>query len=58
LNQPEADSGVRCQISGKNREEDPLRIGDVAVEDPEGEPVVLGDVITVPTIVVISRYFG
>jgi hypothetical protein len=35
-----------------------MQIGDIVVEDPTGRPVVLGDVITVPTIVVIARYFG
>jgi hypothetical protein len=33
-------------------------IGDISVQDPNGDTVVLGDVITVPTVVVIARYFG
>jgi hypothetical protein len=35
-----------------------VNISDIVVEDPTGDPVVLGDVISVPTIVVIARYFG
>jgi hypothetical protein len=35
-----------------------MQIRDIVVEDPAGKPVVLGDVIIVPTVVVISRYFG
>lgn len=35
-----------------------MQIGDIVVEDPAGRPVVLGDALTVPTIVVIARYFG
>ncbi len=35
-----------------------MRIDDIVVEDPAGNPVVLGDVIEVPTIVVLARYFG
>jgi hypothetical protein len=35
-----------------------MQIGDIVVEDPSGNSVVLGDVISVPTVVVISRYFG
>jgi hypothetical protein len=35
-----------------------MQIGDIAVEDPAGGPVVLGHVIAIPTIVVIARYFG
>jgi hypothetical protein len=35
-----------------------MQISDIVVEDPAGNPVVLGDVISVPTVVVISRYFG
>ncbi len=35
-----------------------MLIGDIAVEDPAGRSVVLGDVITVPTIVVLVRCFG
>lgn len=34
------------------------RIGDIAVSSPEGDPVVLGDVIAIPTVVVLVRYFG
>jgi hypothetical protein len=35
-----------------------MQIDDIVVEDPAGNPVVLGDVIEVPAIVVIVRYFG
>jgi hypothetical protein len=35
-----------------------MRIGDIAVVRPGGDPVLLADVINVPTIVVITRYFG
>ena len=35
-----------------------MQISDIVVEDPAGNSVVLGDVIEVPTIVVIARYFG
>jgi hypothetical protein len=35
-----------------------MQIGDITVEDPTGRSVSLGDVITVPTIVVLVRYFG
>jgi hypothetical protein len=35
-----------------------MQIGDVTVEEPAGRSVVLGDVISVPTIVVLVRYFG
>jgi len=35
-----------------------MQIGDIAVDDPAGRSVVLGDVVTVPTIVVLVRYFG
>jgi hypothetical protein len=35
-----------------------VRIDDISVQDPKGDAVVLGDVITVPTVVVIARYFG
>jgi hypothetical protein len=35
-----------------------MRIDDIVVEDPDWTSVVLGDVIDVPTIVVIARYFG
>jgi hypothetical protein len=35
-----------------------MQISDIVVEDPVGNPVVLGDVIKVPTIVMLARYFG
>jgi hypothetical protein len=35
-----------------------MHISDITVEDPAGKSVILGDVITVPTIVVLVRYFG
>jgi hypothetical protein len=35
-----------------------MRIDDIVVEDSAGISVVLGDVIKVPTIVVLARYFG
>lgn len=35
-----------------------MKIDDISVQIPEGDPVVLGDVITVPTVVVLVRYFG
>jgi len=35
-----------------------MQIGDIAVDDSAGRSVVLGDVVTVPTIVVLVRYFG
>ena len=35
-----------------------MQIGDIVVQDPGGDPIVLGDVISVPTVVVIARYFG
>jgi len=36
-----------------------VNIGDIEVWDPNlGKPVALGDAISVPTIVVIARYFG
>ena len=35
-----------------------MHIGDVVVEDPGGDAIVLGNIIVVPTIVVIARYFG
>jgi hypothetical protein len=35
-----------------------MRIDDIVVEDPGGDAIALGHVIAVPTIVVITRYFG
>jgi hypothetical protein len=35
-----------------------MQISDIVVNDPTGTSVVLGDVIEVPTVVVIARYFG
>jgi hypothetical protein len=35
-----------------------MQIDDIAVKIPAGDQIVLGDVIGVPTIVVLSRYFG
>lgn len=35
-----------------------MQIGDIVVGDPSGHPVVLEEVIEVPTVVAIARYFG
>jgi hypothetical protein len=35
-----------------------MQIDDIVVEDSAGSPIVLGDVIEVPTIVILVRYFG
>lgn len=47
--------GLRDGVDGKGQE---MHIGDITVFEPDGQPVLLGDVITVPTIVVLVRYFG
>jgi len=35
-----------------------VNISDIEVRDPSGGMVALGNMISVPTIVVIARYFG
>jgi len=35
-----------------------VQVGDIVVSSPSGFCVALGDVITVPTIVVLARYYG
>lgn len=45
-------------MSGKKSEVGGVHIDDIAIEEPAGGSVLLGDAITVPTIVVLVRYFG